>query len=44
MYLYRHAGQRNDHYRIDPFIQQVMQGIVLIVAVFLDVRMNSKKA
>ena len=31
-------------YRIDPFIQQVMQGIVLIVAVFLDVRMNSKKA
>ncbi|MEA5047280.1 MAG: ABC transporter permease [Eubacteriales bacterium] len=31
-------------YRIDPFIQQVMQGIVLIVAVYLDVRMNSKKA
>jgi ribose transport system permease protein len=31
-------------YRIDPFIQQVTQGVVLIVAVFLDVRMNSKKA
>jgi len=30
-------------YRIDPFIQQVAQGLVLIVAVFLDVRMNSAK-
>lgn len=30
-------------YRIDPFIQQVMQGIVLIVAVLLDVRMNRRK-
>ena len=31
-------------YRIDPFIQKVMQGIVLIVAVYLDVRMNRRNA
>ena len=29
-------------YRIDPFIQNVIQGIVLIVAVFLDVRANRR--
>ena len=29
-------------YRIDPFIQKVLQGVVLIVAVFLDVRMNHR--
>lgn len=30
-------------YRIDPFMQQVALGLVLIVAVSVDVYMNSKK-
>jgi len=30
-------------YRIDPFMQQVALGVVLVVCVFADVRMNTKK-
>ena len=30
-------------YRIDPFMQQVTLGIVLVVSVFVDVRMNAPK-
>jgi ribose/xylose/arabinose/galactoside ABC-type transport system permease subunit len=30
-------------FRIEPFMQQVMLGVVLIVAVFIDSRMNAKK-
>jgi ribose/xylose/arabinose/galactoside ABC-type transport system permease subunit len=30
-------------FRIEPFAQQVMLGVVLIIAVFIDSRMNAKK-
>ena len=31
-------------YRIDPFMQQIALGIVLVVSVFADVRMNARKS
>jgi len=31
-------------YRIDSYIQQIILGIILILAIYLDIRMNEKKA